>query len=182
MEAIETRATFIRTYDGIRVIVPNSQIYQEPVSVITAYEKVRSQYDVGIGYGDDIGTAVQIALDTMNGIDGILDDPGPDVLVWELAGASVNLRLRWWTEPTRSNVVVKHSEVLKKVAEAMAEASIDLPYPTQVILMHDQTEATDGDRTAQREGWPAGDSPPKPNTLAGAVRKFGKNNDGANGQ
>lgn len=26
VEAIETRATFIRTYDGVRVIVPNSQI------------------------------------------------------------------------------------------------------------------------------------------------------------
>ena len=38
------------------------------------------------------------------------------------------------------------------------------------MLLHDQTEATDGDRTQQREGWPAGDQPPKPNTLAGAVR------------
>ncbi len=31
-----------------------------------------------------------------------------------------------------------------------------LPYPTQQILLHDQTEATDGDRKTQREGWPAG--------------------------
>lgn len=172
VEAIETRATFIRTYDGKRVIIPNSQIYQEPVAVITAYEMVRSEYDVGIGYGDDIGTALDVALKTLKGIDGVLADPGPDVLVWDLAGASVNLRIRWWTDPVRSNVVVMRRKVLKAVAEAMADASIDLPFPTQVVLLHDQTEESDGDRTRQREGWPAGDKPPKAATLASAVQRM----------
>ena len=35
------------------------------------------------------------------------------------------------------------------------DAGIDLPFPTQQVLFHDQTEATDGDRRQQREGWPA---------------------------
>ena len=33
---------------------------------------------------------------------------------------------------------------------------IDLPFPTQQVLFHDQTEDSDGDRGRQREGWPAG--------------------------
>lgn len=45
--------------------------------MITAYEMVRSEYDVGIGYGDDIGTALDVALKTLKGIDGIQDDPDP---------------------------------------------------------------------------------------------------------
>jgi len=161
VESIETRATYIRTYDGKRVIIPNSQIYTDPVEVITAYDMVRSQYDVGIGYGDDIDTAKQIALDTMKGIEGILEDPVPDVVTWDLAGSSVNLRIRWWTDPTRSNVVMTRDRVLKSITDSMAEGSIDLPYPTQVVLFHDQTEETDGDRTRQREGWPSGDTPPR---------------------
>ena len=43
VEAIDMRATLIRTYAGERIIVPNSQIYTEPVSVITAYDMIRSQ-------------------------------------------------------------------------------------------------------------------------------------------
>ena len=39
-------------------------------------------------------------------------------------------------------------------------AGIDLPFPTRVVLFHDQTEETDGDRARQREGWPAGGSSP----------------------
>ena len=172
VEAIETRATFIRTYDGRRVIIPNAQIYSDPVQVITAYHMVRSQYDVGIGYGDDIATAKQIALEAVQGIEGVMDDPAPDVLTWDLAGSSVNLRVRWWSDPTRKNVVALRDKVLMQVSAALLSQGIDLPFPTQQILFHDQTEATDGDRTRQREGWPvpaSGDAP-EPARIAQAIR------------
>ena len=154
VESIETRATFIRTYDGRRIIVPNSKIYSEPVTVITAYDMVRSEYDVGIGYGDDIDDAKRIALETVKAVDGVLADPAPDVLTWDLAGSSVNLRVRWWSDPTRKNVVGLRDQVLRRVSQALLSAGIDLPFPTQQILFHDQTEASDGDRMRQREGWP----------------------------
>ena len=47
--------------------------------------------------------------------------------------------------------------MLTRVKAALTAAGIDLPFPTRQILFHDQTEATDGDRRRQREGWPAGD-------------------------
>ena len=179
VESIETRATFIRTYDGRRVIIPNSQIYTDPVQVITAYHMVRTEYDVGIGYGDDISTAKRIALETVRGMDGVLQDPAPDVLTWDLAGSSVNLRVRWWSEPTRKNVVQLRSEVLQAVKEALSAGGIDLPFPTQQILFHDQTEATDGDRTRQREGWPAGDNPPEAARISLALSEGSRGDGGA---
>jgi len=173
VESIETRATFIRTYDGRRVIIPNSQIYSEPVQVITAYDMVRSEYDVGIGYGDSVEEAKRIARDVLDGVEGILKEPAPDILVWDLAASTVNLRLRWWTDGHRRSVVATHDRVLQRIAEAMAAGGIDLPFPTQVVLFHDQTEETDGDRTRQREGWPAGTNPPRAARLAEAVRPRG---------
>ena len=165
VESVETRATYIRTYDGQRVIVPNSVIYTETVTVITAYDLLRSQYDVGIGYGDDVAHAKAVALEAVKGVDGVLADPAPDVLLWDLAGSSQNLRVRWWTKPKRSGVVQVRDRVLEAVAKALSGAGVDLPFPTQVVLLHDQTEATDGDRARQREGWPAGDHPPQPRPL-----------------
>jgi small-conductance mechanosensitive channel len=165
VEAIEARATFIRTYDGRRVIIPNGDVYTKPVIVISAYDMLRSEYDVGIGYGDDLEQAKAIALDAIKAVDGVLADPAPDVLVWELGESSKNIRLRWWTKPARGNVLQIRDMVLGQVAEAIAGAGMDLPFPTQVVLFHDQTEETDGDRTRQREGWPAGKNPPKPRRL-----------------
>lgn len=170
VEAIEARATFIRTYDGRRVIIPNSDVYTKPVTVISAYDLLRSDYDVGIGYGDDFSNAKVVALRAVQGVEGVLDDPSPDVLVWELAGSSKNLRVRWWTRPQRAQVLEVRDRVIQAVAEALSSAGIDLPFPTQVLLLHDQTEAADGDRTRQREGWPAGKSPP-PRRLGGAAEE-----------
>lgn len=165
VEEIETRATWLRTYDGRRVIIPNGDVYTKPVTVISAYDMLRSEYDIGIGYGDDLGHAKTIALDAIRSVEGVMTDPAPDVLVWELAGSSKNLRLRWWTRPQRGNVLEVRDRVLRAAAEALADAGIDLPFPTQVVLFHDQTEETDGDRRRQREGWPAGEAPPQPRPL-----------------
>ena len=165
VESIETRATFIRTYDGRRIIIPNSDVYTKPVAVISAYDMLRTEYDVGIGYGDDLARAKEIALEAVRGVEGVLPDPPPDALVWDLAGSSKNIRLRWWTRPQRGDVLAVRDRALKAVAEALAEGGIDLPFPTQVVLFHDQTEETDGDRRRQREGWPAGKEPPEPRHL-----------------
>ena len=172
VESIETRATMIKTYDGRRVVIPNSQIYTNPVVVNTAFDAQRNQYDVGIGYGDDLREGVQVILDAVKSVDGVLSDPSPDVLVVELAGSTVNLRARWWSAPDRASVVNVSHEVIARIKEALDEAQIDMPYPTQVLLMHDQTEASDGDRTQQREGWPAGDNPPQSRTISGAIGHF----------
>jgi small-conductance mechanosensitive channel len=162
VEHIEARATLIKTYDGRRVIIPNSSVYTDAVTVNTAFPLRRSQYDVGIGYGDDIDQACGIIINAIRGLEGVADDPPPEAFAWELAGSTVNVRVRWWTHSKRSEVVRVQGRVVGAVKKALTEAGIDLPYPTNVVLLHDQTEEVDGDRRRQREGWPAGDHPPAP--------------------
>lgn len=162
VQRIETRATVIHTYDGRDAIVPNSDVYSNPVTVNTAHERRRSEYDVGIGYGDDIDRARQAIMKAIGALADIEVDPAPEVLVWDLAAFSVNLRVRWWTHPRRTDVVLARSAVLEAIKNALDMDGIDMPYPTQVMLFHDQSEELDGKRGAQREGWPkrsTGDQP-----------------------
>ncbi len=164
VEWIETRATIIALYDGRRAIIPNASVYSNAVTVNTARLARRSQYDVGIGYGDDVEAARAAILDAMRSVHGIEADPKPEVLVWDLAGSSVNLRVRWWTDSKRTSVVHVQAAVLEAVKARLDRAGIDMPYPTQVMLFHDQTETVDGRRGQQREGWPKrpGKEPPRP--------------------
>jgi len=162
VEDIQVRATTIRTYDGRRVVIPNAELFTNAVTVNTAFEKRRLQYDVGIGYGDDIGQARQLILQAMGGVDGVLSDPAPDALVVNLAESTVNIRARWWIQPPRrADALDLQDRVLQAIKERLTANGIDLPFPTQQVLFHDQTEETDGDRRRQREGWPAsqGDVP-----------------------
>jgi len=162
VEHIEARATLIKTYDGRRVIIPNSAVYTDAVTVNTAFPLRRSQYDVGIGYSDDIDLACEIIVKAIQRLEGAAEEPGPEAFAWELAGSSVNIRVRWWTHSKRSEVVRAQGRVIRAVKLALTKAGIDLPFPTNVVLLHDQMEEADGNRRRQREGWPTGDNPPAP--------------------
>lgn len=152
---IETRATIIKTYDGQRVVIPNSDIYTNAVLVKTAHEKRRSQYDVGIGYGDGLETACHVIRNGVAGVNEVINDPAPEAFAWDLAASWVTIRTRWWTNSRRASVVHVRAAVIRAIKQALDEARIDMSFETQVQLFHDQTESVDGDRGAQREGWPA---------------------------
>lgn len=162
VEQIESRATLIKTYDGRQVIIPNSDIYTSPVIVNTAYPSRRDEYVVGVGYGDEAADAARIFVEVMKSVEGVLSDPAPEALPWQLSDSTVDLKLRWWADSLRTEQVHVRARVILAVFEAAREHCIDLPFPTTVMLFHDQTEEVDGNRTQQREGWPAGKSPPKP--------------------
>lgn len=93
VERIQTRATIVRTYNGRRVVIPNGEIYTNYITVNTALEKRRLEYDFGIGYGDSIQEAKQIMLDTMQNLDGVLQNSPPETLVLELADYTINIRV-----------------------------------------------------------------------------------------
>jgi len=171
VQQIDTRSTRIKTYDGRLVIIPNGELFVNSVIVNTAFRFRRSEYDVGIGYGDSIEKARNVILTALRGVDGVLDEPAPDVVPFELAQSSVNLKVRWWSDSKRSDVVRSRGDVIAALKTAMDKAQIDLPFPTRVVLFHDQTEATDGTRGKQREGWPAGDKPPPTRGIAAILER-----------
>ena len=174
VENIETRATTILTYEGRRIVIPNAELFTNSVTVNTAFDKRRTEYDFSIGYGDDIDCAKQLMLEALYSINEVLKDPAPDVLVVELAESTVNIRVRWWiTPPRRMDDMRSRDKVICAIKKKLVENGIDLPYPTRQILFHDQTEETDGDRSLQREGWPAGKSKvPKPRRFGRSLRKL----------
>lgn len=75
--------------------------------------------------------------------------------------------------PRRADVLDLQDRVLMNIKNKLTAIGIDLPFPTQQILFHDQTEATDGDRARQREGWTVGTSEaPKPRSISHALRQL----------
>ena len=145
VENIQTRATTIRTYDGRRIVIPNAELFINSVMVNTAFENRRLQYDVGIGYGDDIDRAKELILEAIASVDGVLREPSPDALVMELAESTVNIRARWWINPPRrADALDSRDRVLTAIKKKLTANGIDLPFPTQQILFHDQTKETDG--------------------------------------
>lgn len=139
VEQIAVRSTLLKTYDGERVVVPNSDVYADTLLVRTAYEKRRVRFMVGIGYGDAIEEAREVIHRVLREEEGVLDDPGPWVYVAELAPSSVNLAVYFWVEAPQANLLRVSDRVATAIKLALDRSGIDMPYPHRVVLLQDVT-------------------------------------------
>ena len=131
VEDIQIRATFLRSYDGRRIVIPNATVYTSPVTVNTAYQQRRCEFIVGIGYDDDEQKAKQIVLDILNNDRTVLSQPAFSVNVSALADFSVNLTVRWWINTTETDLLASTSSIQAQVKQAFNAQGINIPYPIQ---------------------------------------------------
>ncbi len=135
VERIELRALYLRTYDNRLVIIPNGDVFTSVVTSNTASPIRRREFIVGIGYGDPIEKAQVVALETIRGVEGVAAEPGPDVLVDELAASTVNLKLRFYTNSQRADYLRVGSECMLRVKEAFDREHISMPTDIQTVVI-----------------------------------------------
>ncbi|MGZ8230228.1 MAG: mechanosensitive ion channel family protein [Burkholderiales bacterium] len=102
VEAINVRSTLLRTYDGERLVVPNSEVYTNAVLVKTACKSRRVRATVGVGYLDSVEEARAVLMRVLEETPGVLADPGPWVHVLELAPSEVRFAVYFWVEPQQA--------------------------------------------------------------------------------
>ena len=134
VEDISVRATKMKTYDGERVVIPNSELYMNAVLVRTAYPYRRTKVVVGIGYGDSIEEARETIMNVLRNTEGVLNEPAFDVNVVELADNSVNLKVLFWTDSVQSSVRKTSDRVVTGIKKALDEKGIDMPFPHLVLM------------------------------------------------
>lgn len=133
VEDIQVRATFLRSPDGRRVVIPNATVYTSAVIVSTAYTQRRCEFVVGIGYEDDVQRAKEIILKILDHEQTILSQPGFSVNVSNLADFSVKLSVTWWVNTQETTTSASISHVQESVVEAFHKEKISIPYPVQEV-------------------------------------------------
>ena len=135
VEDIQIRATFLRSPDGRRIVIPNATVYTSPVTVNTAYQRRRCEFVVGIGYDDDVQKAKAIILKILDQDTRVLNQPIFTVNVSTLADFSINLTIRWWIDTTETSISTSISEIQEQVITAFTKNEISIPYPIQELKM-----------------------------------------------
>ena len=131
---ITTRSTMIQTYDGQRVVIPNSDVYGDAVLVKTHDDLRRSQIEVSIGFKEDIPRVRAMLLDAINAVPGVRQDPKSDVLVWDMERTGVEIRCRWWTQAFRAEVVRTHAKVVEAIHDCLRDNNVSRPLEVEIHL------------------------------------------------
>jgi small-conductance mechanosensitive channel len=132
---ITMRDTVIRTWDGVMEIIPNLDVYSNPIVNYSELPLRRRTVAIGLGYGEDVGRARELILGVIRATEGVLDEPEPELLTEEFGDATLNMAARFWVNQDTHNLFGVHSNVVDAINQLAEREGIDMPYPTQVVQL-----------------------------------------------
>jgi len=149
VKALNIRTTHLRTFDGNDVFVPNSFLIKNTLINITATGLSRVDFTIGIGYKDDIDSAIDVILQAISPIEGVLKDKPPFVNVSGFESGCIRLKVYFWYHSInyKKGIFFLQSHVMKATVEALlrngfcVEGSIheDKPEPKSVNSLDSDT-------------------------------------------
>jgi small conductance mechanosensitive channel len=132
-------STTVNTGDNVRIIVPNSKIYGDVVKNYSANDTRRNDIVLGVGYGDDLGRAIETVQRVLKEEARVLEDPAPLVAVAELADSSVNLVVRPWC--ASSDYWPLRFDLTRRLKEEIERAGCSIPFPQRDVHVHQVSSA-----------------------------------------
>jgi len=124
---ITMRTTRIRTHDNTYVIIPNKVVIDVVLVNHSKHGEARVCVPVGIAYKERIADARRVILEAVLKIDGVMQNPLPEVVVTALAASSVDMEVRVWIHEAADEIPVYNS-VMETSKLALDAAGIEIPY------------------------------------------------------
>jgi small conductance mechanosensitive channel len=134
IDAVDLRVTRMIDHDGELVLIPNREVYNNPLINLTRRGKRRTVVMVGVDYRDDHDRARAVISEAVRAVEGVLDHPEPEVLLTELGESSVNFEVGYWTRPDIRTVRRTQDRVLAAVKRAIQDAGLTIPWPIRTLV------------------------------------------------
>lgn len=146
VEDIHIRATWLKTYDGRRVVIPNSDLFTNAVTVNTAFQSRRLKYDFKLRNRENIARIKAIIERVLQETKDVLPDPKADVVITGFDEVTVILKARWWSKSRIGDAMIAQNHVLSSVRDALSAEGIELPPPARQVVLQKPSPPKDGDR------------------------------------
>jgi small-conductance mechanosensitive channel len=126
---LNSRATILILADGTQVRLPNATVYKANITNLSHNRERRFEFDVGIGFENDINCALATALNTIKQVDGVLDSPKAQALVDRIEEHAVVIKALGWVDQSKSDFGKAKSEAIRMTKEAFDAENISIPEP-----------------------------------------------------
>ncbi len=132
VDSIDLMQTRLVAPDGREVVIPNAKVGGDAVINFNSRGTRRFEVAVGIGYGDDIGKAMDAVRVLLTEDKRIHTEPASGVWTTELGDSSVNLVIRGWV--ATSDFWAVQTDMVRAVKERFDAEGISIPFPQREVL------------------------------------------------
>ena len=133
VEDINFRTVVLRTYSGERVMVPCAEVLSRPIVNYATHGRRRTALELGVAYDTDLQVVRERLLSAVAGVDGVREQPPPEVWVQGFGESSVTVVVRFWHAPDLPTLWRVRNDVAIAVKAALDEAGVDIPFPQHVL-------------------------------------------------
>ena len=143
VENISIRTTKIRTYNGERVLLPNSTVFADAVKVVTAYTSRRTDLAVGVDYNTSLTETTDLLEKTIKSVAGVMKEPSPEIDLVNFGDSSIDFIVRYWTYPQQKQLRSVQTRAIIAIKKALDSENISIPYPIRTLYYYDQDKYND---------------------------------------
>ena len=135
VQRVHLRWTEIANPQGQLVLIPNKQVFENPITNYTTPGKRRVDVKLGVSYGDDLAKVREVTLKTLEQISFRKADTDVEMFFEKLGDSSIDLVARFWIDFTakQAEYMAAQSEAIEKLKRAYDDNGISLPFPTQTL-------------------------------------------------
>ena len=147
VQDVNARFVTMLTPSGETVMVPSAVVIKSELSNMTVAGRRRTDLEIGVAYGSDLRESRSVLERAARSVDGVLGDPGAEVLLTGFGDSSIDFVVRYWHGPSIAEFWRVRSDVAFAVEAALDEAGITIPFPQRTLWFPDGS-AADGEPDA----------------------------------
>ncbi len=148
VEYIGVRATTLRMDDGEKILMPNGEMYSQPLTIRGAGAERRKKLLINIGFDSDVEETKAQILSVLHETEGVVNEPKPSVYVTDLTADGVNVSIYFWINTNENSPLAVFDRVATNVKKVLSRANVEI-FPPSAVVVQDakvqlSTENTNG--------------------------------------
>lgn len=133
VEEIQLFHTVMKTFDNIRIIVPNGSMTSSNITNYSANDTRRINLVIGCSYDDDLPSVKRFLEEIVSSDERILEEPEATVAVDSLGESSVDFVVRPWVNS--SDYGATRWDLIERIKLGFDERGFSFPFPSQDVYM-----------------------------------------------
>lgn len=134
VEKISLRSTIIKTLQGQEVVIPNKNVYQNPLKNFSTSGERRIDLSCGVSYGDELEKVKDIAIGAVKEKLKYKDSKPVELFFTEFGNSSINFTLRFWMDNgNQKDYLELQSNAIIALKKAFDANDISIPFPIRTL-------------------------------------------------
>lgn len=151
VDHIAIRESHIMQTDGQLVIVPNSILFKNPVTIRTHEDTRRVTVICGVAYDVDLDEARDVMTGAVKACETVNTGKPIQIFAQEFGDSSINFEVTWWTGSKPVDVRQSRDQVVTSVKKALDQAGLEIPFPYRTLTFKEPLPLAGGGQDAAED-------------------------------